>query len=91
MLLLQQPTAAEEAYGYIGLAFGLVAIVCWGFILHKLGYSGWFYVLFFIPFLNIGLMIYVALARSPVQKEVSALKKKIKELQIKVVVKEQDG
>ena len=74
MLLLQQPTAAEEAYGYIGLAFGLIGIVCWGFIVHKMGYSAWFYICFFIPGVNILLLLYVTFTKWPVLKELHKLK-----------------
>jgi len=74
MLLLQDLTYQEEAYGFIGLFIGLIGLMCWGLIIHKMGYSAWFFICFFIPGVNIILMVYVAFAKWPVLKELRKLK-----------------
>ena len=84
----EDPTGWEVALFLVGW---LLMVVSWGFIIHKMRYSGWFFVLFFVPILNIALYLYVAFTRWPIHKEVKALEAKIKELQIKVIKKEKDG
>jgi uncharacterized membrane protein YhaH (DUF805 family) len=61
----------------ISLVIFIFAIIIWWRIFAKAGYSGALGLLMFVPFANIIVLLVLAFARWPIQKEVASLRQQL--------------
>ena len=61
----------------ISLVIFIFAIIIWWRIFAKAGYSGALGLLMFVPFVNIIVLLVLAFARWPIQKEVALLRQQV--------------
>jgi len=73
--MFEDTSVGDDVWVIIYIATVIVFIWAWRGILHKMGYSGWYVLLFFIPIVNLAAFFYLASVKWPIEKELEGLKK----------------